>query len=197
MYFLEVPQIFSGSRIERQQTIRKQVVSLAIRAVVVVGWRANREIGNPTLLIQRKFSPYVGTADIQPCILGPSVVTQFSRMRDGVKLPDQIPTAHVVGTNIPGRRKIAFTGGRSDDNQVFENLAGRTALNHPYFRIFPTQTLAQIYVTTRPKGLDGFSSRGIDLLQLLVQRKNESAIFFICAGPVGDSALRYSIQLRV
>ena len=126
---LEVPQALAGARVERDQAIGEQVGADAVGAVVVVGGRAGREVGDAALLVDRQLAPGVRAADVFPRVFRPRLVAELAWMRHGVELPDQLAGEHVVGAKIAGRRHVAFAGRRSEQNQVLEHLAGRARLD--------------------------------------------------------------------
>ena len=90
MDVLEVPQPLARARIERQQAIGKEVRADAIGAVEVEGSRSGGEVGNRPLRIDRDLPPRVGAADVLPRVLGPRLVAELARVRDGVELPGEL-----------------------------------------------------------------------------------------------------------
>ena len=87
---LKVPEILAGTGVQSQQAVGVKVGSLAIGAVKVIGGRTDREIRDPSLLIDRYPAPGVGPANVLPRIFRPRVVTHVAGMRNGMKSPDEL-----------------------------------------------------------------------------------------------------------
>ena len=110
---LEVPEPLAGARVEREQAVAEQVRAGAVGAVVVVGRRAGREVGDAALRVDRDLAPGVGAADVLPGVLRPRLVAELAGMRHGVELPHQLAGDHVVGAQVAGRRHVALAGAPS------------------------------------------------------------------------------------
>src|SRR6185312_17302865 len=84
---LEMPQPLSGSGIEGEQTIAKEISSLAVGAVKVVlgagGWYVN----DGALLVDGQFAPTIGASHPFPGVFGPGIVAEFAGMRNRVECP--------------------------------------------------------------------------------------------------------------
>ena len=78
----------------------------------------------PFFAVDRDFAPRVGAAGVLPRVGRPRVVAELAGTRNGVERPDQPAGDHVVGTQVAGRRSVAFAGVGSDHDQVFEDAAG-------------------------------------------------------------------------
>src|SRR5688572_23813928 len=100
MDVLEVPEPFSGPRIERDQAVREEVFAEPIAPIEVVGRRSGRHVHDATLVINREGAPVVGTADVLVRLLRPRLVAELSRPRDGMELPHLPAGDDVVGADI-------------------------------------------------------------------------------------------------
>src|SRR5262249_5662701 len=128
MHELEVPEALAGAQVEREQRIAEESLAFAIGAVEIIGRRAEREVADAALFVDRDFTPRVHAADVRPRIPGPSVVAELPGMRDGVKLPYQFACDDVVRTQIARRRTVALAGRGTHDDRVLEHAPWRTAL---------------------------------------------------------------------
>ena len=79
MNHLEVPEPLPGAGIQREQGVAEEIAADAIGAVVVIGRRAGREVGDAALFVHRNFAPRVGAAGVFPRVLRPRVVADFAR----------------------------------------------------------------------------------------------------------------------
>ncbi len=91
--------------------------------------------------------------------------------------------------NIAGRRAVGLAGGRSENDLVAEDVAGRAGLYLGNRRNVAAEPLAQIYASVGAECLDGSSGARIDLLQVAVGRKNQPPIGAIFALPVVHPAV--------
>src|SRR5262249_31403244 len=126
---LEVPQALAGAQVEREQRIAEESLAFAIGAVEIVGRRAEREVADAALFVDRDFAPRVHAADVRPRILGPSVVAELAGVRDGVELPYQFAGETVVRAQIARSGAVAFAGRRTHDDRVFEHASRCAALD--------------------------------------------------------------------
>ena len=94
---LVVPHALAGARVERDQAVRVEVAADAIGAVVVVGRRAGREVGDAAARVDRDLAPRVGAADVLPGVLGPRLVALLAGMRHRVERPHQLAGDDVEG----------------------------------------------------------------------------------------------------
>src|SRR5262245_65417553 len=94
-------------------------------------------------------------------------------MRHGVKLPRQLAGDDVVRAHVAWWREIGFTGGRSDQQEVLEDLAGRVRLDASDLLLVAPKPFAQIDDAVLAELDDGLASRGINLLQIVVDAEDE------------------------
>ena len=106
MHELKMPEAFAGVKVEREQAVAEQIVAEAIAAVEIEGWRAEREIADAALLVDRELSPRIGAAGGLPRVGRPGVVAEFSRPRDRVKDPQQLAAPHGRDRLRPGLDRV-------------------------------------------------------------------------------------------
>src|SRR5450631_1030354 len=104
---LKVPQVLSSSRIESDDAIRIQISAIAVGAVEVISWRACRKISDAPLLIDRQFSPRVGTANIFPCFRRPRLIPWLAGMGHCVEDPSHFASNYVISAQI-ARWRLVF-----------------------------------------------------------------------------------------
>src|SRR5262245_24629286 len=137
MYGLEMPQAFAGLRVESDQTVAEEIVSLAVAAVKIEARRSERNIGDAALFIDGHLAPVVDAAGGFIELLRPGVITELAGMRDRVKNPCKLAGPDVVGMNVARNRFIAGASRRQwHDNHVGHDVAGilSRALIGPVFR---------------------------------------------------------------
>lgn len=126
MHHLKMPEALAGAGVESEEAVGEEIGSSAVDAVEIVFRAGSGRIDDPTLFVERELTPDIGAADSIPCAGRPCFVTELAGMRDGVEGPDDAAGANVEGSQIAGRGAIALIGGRAQDEQVFENAAGRS-----------------------------------------------------------------------
>src|SRR5947209_5443991 len=109
-----------------------------VRAVEIVRSGTNWEVGNTALFVDCDLTPSICASDGLPRLFRPCVITELSRMRNGVKGPHQLSCQHVESAQVTGRGAVLFACRRSQDQKLFENTARRTGLDRAHrFRITP------------------------------------------------------------
>ena len=126
---LKMPNPLAGSGIKGDQAVGKEVVSNAIRAVKIHRRGSRGGIDNSTLCVQRHSCPIVGSSGVTPSIFGPSFVSEFSGMRNGVECPSHLAGMNVVGANIARRSRQGFWLTASYNNKVVINYARTGQIN--------------------------------------------------------------------
>src|SRR6202012_5208839 len=99
---LKMPQPLAGARVQRHERIAEQVLPLAISTVKIVAGRSERNINDAALFIQRHFAPVLNAAYGLPGIRRPSVVSEFTGMRNRVEYPREFACVHVERANRAG-----------------------------------------------------------------------------------------------
>ena len=77
---LVMPEALAGAEVEREDAVAEEIGAFAVAAVHVVSGRAEREIADAALLIDRDFAPGIDAADVRPGVLA---ATCRSRARRG------------------------------------------------------------------------------------------------------------------
>ena len=84
---LEVPDLFAGLGVEREQGVGVEVVADAVAAVEVVDRRAGGREDHSAGRVDRESGPCVGGASRLPCACGPGLVAWLAGMWNGVEGP--------------------------------------------------------------------------------------------------------------
>src|SRR5258708_38009007 len=95
-----MPQALSGPSVQRDQTVRKQIVAETVCAVEIGSRRSRRHENDATLRVDSHAGPIVRRTGVCPAVLGPSVVAELAGTRDGMERPAQRAGANVVGPNL-------------------------------------------------------------------------------------------------
>ena len=101
MHDLEVPNPLSRSRVERQQTVAKEIIALPIAAIQIVRGRAGRQKYDAVLLVEREIAPRVRATRVPESILW-HVSYPYSPGRGICERPHELAADHVVGAYSPG-----------------------------------------------------------------------------------------------
>src|SRR5262249_19286762 len=101
---LEIPKEFAGTGVKRKQAVAEEVGAATVSAVEVVLGAGGGHVDNPAPCVHRNLAPTIGPAHSFPRVMGPGVVSQFARMRDGMKSPGQLTGAHVECPDISRSR---------------------------------------------------------------------------------------------
>ena len=189
MQQLVVPEALAGAKVERQQRIAEQVVPFAIAAPQIEGRRAEREIPDATLLVDRELGPRVRAAGGLPRIGRPGVVAELARARNRVERPDEPAGQHIEGADVSGWRVVPFAGRRTKDEQILEHMARRSRLRAAGRKGRAPEPLAQIHETVYAEARNRLTCSCVELLQVAARRKDDAAIRSILALPVVEPAI--------
>ena len=190
MHHLVVPDELPGGCNQRHQTIAKEILPLAVCAVEIVGGRADGKEYEIAFHIDAHHRPDVCSRTPLPRVTFPSFMSDFSRLRNGVKGPDKFSGVDVerpdhsawtdggiLGNFGPCDHEISIHGGRRC-NCV--KLIGAALLN----------TYAQINHAVISKAGAELAGRGIQGDQTSVKGAKQnpavvaSSILPICYAPV-------------
>ena len=107
VHFLEVPTVFAGARLERDDRRGEQVVARANRTVEIGAGITGREIDEPELGIDGRRIPHRGAA-VHPDVgvLRPGIVTELARARNRVERPEQLPVFGAVCFDAPAHADL-------------------------------------------------------------------------------------------
>src|SRR3954469_14341827 len=126
MHGLEVPEIFSSRSFHRHQAVAEQVRALMVAAIAVEGWRAEGQIGDAALLVDRQHVPDIDAGTLLPAVTVPTVVEFLTRPRNGMEGPGQLAGADVPGAHVPGRAfGRGFLRPAADDGEILVNVGWR------------------------------------------------------------------------
>src|SRR5689334_12181421 len=117
-----MPDAFAGTGIQSQQAVGEQVGARPVRAVEIIRSRPGGEVGDSSLFVDGDLAPRVGGSGVLPGVFAPRVITELTRMGNGVKLPHDRAGDYVEGAQISRRREKTLARSRAHDNQIFKNL---------------------------------------------------------------------------
>ena len=124
-----MPDVPTGLGVERDQTVGVETLPDAVAAPEIERRRAGRAEDEAAFLVQREARPDVHAADVGVRVGRPGLVSGLAGPRDGVEAPDQFAGAHVVGADVPGRRRRGpFAQPHAHDEQVAVEDARRRGL---------------------------------------------------------------------
>ena len=112
-------------------------------------------------------------------------------MRDRVEGPDQVPGAHVVRAHVARCRVVLLIRGRAENDQVFEDSPWRGGL-HVDLRWIAPESLSEIHAAVHAKRRNGLARDGVNRLQKLAVRKEQTPLRSVLAFPVVDPACRHT-----
>ena len=184
---LEVPDPLAGAGVERQEARAVQVRARAIGAVVVVGRRPGREIGDAAGDVHRQLAPGVDRADVLVGVGRPGVVAELARLRDGVEAPHLLAGEDVEGAHVSGRRHVALAGRRAQQEQVLEHLSRRLRLDARNRRRVASEAFTQVDGALVAEGGDELAGAGVDRLQVVLHGEEQPAVRPVGALPVVDA----------
>src|ERR1700730_1840232 len=189
MHKLKVPDQFSGFCVQREQTVREKIVSLAIGSIEVVHRSAGRYIDEPALLVQTHLSPAVRTASGLPGVFRPGLVAKFTGMRDGVKNPGHFSGSHVVSTDVTRRGSVLFPGRGAQNNQIAVNLSRRCRLNLNDGARIAAEACLQVHRPVGAEGSNQFAGARINGFKTVAESNQKSLLRPVFALPEIDAAM--------
>ena len=92
---LEVPQIFSRVRIDRNDGVRIQVVARTVAAVKIRRRIFDREVHEAEIFIDGNLSPDARVARVNPRLFFPGVVPELALLRNRVEDPEPLAALDV------------------------------------------------------------------------------------------------------
>src|SRR6476646_8783359 len=111
-------------------------------------------------------------------------------MRHSVKRPDQLAGANVERANVARARLVFFVCGRSQDQEVFEYLARCRRLNQRQTPGIASEAISQFDTTIHTEGSDGFTGAGINRLQKVIDREQQTTLGVIGTLPIINATIR-------
>src|SRR5437764_345737 len=110
MHGLEMPKVLAGPRIQCQQAVSIQVVTLPVSTIELILRGGYGKICNAVVLVDRDFAPDVDATHVLVRVFRPRVVTWLSRTRNCMENPEQFTRDCVERTNISRRGQVSLTG---------------------------------------------------------------------------------------
>src|SRR5262249_30695295 len=120
---LEMPEPLSRPRIEREQTIRVEIIAVPIAAIELVLGRSGRHVHRPPLHVHGDFAPHIDAAHVFVGVLGPGFISVLAWARDRVEYPDELAREDIESANIARWGEVTFAGRAAKDDQVFEDAS--------------------------------------------------------------------------
>ena len=191
---LEVPAPRAGARVERDQAVREQVVAAAVAAEEVELAAAGRHVDDAARGVHRHLGPGVGAADVGARVLRPGLGAELAFARDRPERPDVGAGADVEGADVAGGRRVLAVGGRAEDDQVLEDLAGQPALLLDGLRI-AVEPFPQIHHAVLAEAGNGLAGAGVEGPQHVQRAEQQPAILAVGALPVVHAAHREALDL--
>src|SRR4029079_10194887 len=183
MHQLVMPETLAGPCIERNETVREQIVANAIAAEEIESRRAEGNKCDPVLLVDRELAPGVNAAGFLVRTLWPRVVAELTRMRNAVEDPRDLAGDDVIGLHVGGGRIVSGALCRQrDDEQMLEYLSGVAGLER-VARLTP-QRDAQIHTAVVPERGDRLAGLRADRCQIPGIQIQEPTVLTILAFPI-------------
>src|SRR5690606_31691047 len=98
---------------------------------------------NASLFIEAHPAPVVRCSNSLPGVLGPGIVAELSRMRNGMKNPAKFAAPYIISPDMSRCRSSPLRHARTHDQQIFEDHA-RTAGRNVQVRSISIQVFSQI-----------------------------------------------------
>ena len=118
MHGLEMPLLFAGRGIDRQQRVCIQRLTHTIAAVEIRRRGAGWHIHEATRDIDAHAGPRIRATNGLPRIYGPRVVAFLAGLRNSVKGPFHFACVHIIRANVSRRGAFAFTNACALNQQV-------------------------------------------------------------------------------
>ena len=97
---LKMPQSFPCFNVNGHQTVRKQIITMAMTTVVIIRWHLRCEVHDPFLEICTYLSPNAGVSSVTPRIIQPTVVAKLVISWNCMKNPFPRTCIGIEPTNI-------------------------------------------------------------------------------------------------
>ena len=144
MHHLEMPKPFAGACVEGKKAIAEQISARPIGAIEIVFGAGSRNEDYAAFRIDCHFAPGICAANGFPGVFGPSVMTEFTFVRNGVEDPTDCAGANVERADIAWRGAPALIGGRAENEEIFEHSTWVSGLDKSDGLRISTQTFFQI-----------------------------------------------------
>ena len=184
---LLMPHALPRLRIERDKTVRKEVLPDAIASPEVERRRAGRAEDEAALFVEREAGPDIHAADVLIGVGRPCFVAGLAGMWNGVEAPREFAGAHVVGANVAGRSgSRAFTEAHAHDQEIAVDDARRGGL-HGKPGDIATEIALEVNGSAVAKRWNALAGRGINRVEETIVAVENAALR--SGAPVNEAAI--------
>ena len=179
MHDLEVPALFAGLAVDRDQALGVEVVAKAVTTVEVTRRCADRKIGETELFVDGDHRPHIGIAAVAPRLVLPGLRALLSLLGDGVKDPRQGAALGVIGAHEARRRLLMCSDvghDRADDHGVATDRR-RRAVCGSRLEDLAAQIPGHRQCATIPEGGIGPAGCGVEREQAPVVGRHHHSLF--------------------
>src|SRR5262252_10287527 len=184
---LEIPLELAGVSVNGNDRVAKQVVSRSISSVIVGRRTADGHEERAGLGVNRHVpTPDVGAGAALPTVVEPSIVADFSRLRNSVKRPDGLAGERIISARIARRAdgQLAYTC--AQEHEIFEDCGDTVVANFQIDNAVPSESW------------DDLAGCGIERHQLAVEcGENDARSSISVTRPIGDAARRRHLYIVV
>src|SRR5437016_819067 len=183
-----MPDSLARLRVQGKKAICKEIVADAIGAVEIKRGGACWNVDNSAPGIERHPGPIVRGAAGLPRILWPSVVAEFTGMRDGVKRPTQLTGSNVIGANVAGRCRESLGIAAAKYHQVPVNDTRAGQIYRLRAGRFAAKIFAEVDSADVSKGGNRIASRGVQRVYKVHHTDQNALVSPI--SPISEPAIR-------
>src|SRR5258708_13892186 len=97
---LEMAEMGSRLRVDREQGIAKEAITDPVAAIAVIGRRAEGQIRNAALVIDGDHIPGVHAGAVFPAVAFPGAEIGLTRLGNGIKLPQRLAADDIDAADI-------------------------------------------------------------------------------------------------
>ena len=191
MHGLEVPLALAGGGSQADQRFSEQVLAGAVSTVEIVAGRADGQVEQAALGVERHGRPDVGMASELFRAVAPGLDAVLAGARDGVEGPGQLAGARVEGAHVAGRVLLenhAVGDAVADDDEVLVDHGWR-GVGVLFGVGLPAQTSHQIDDSVVAKAGHGFASLGIERDQVGAAVHDNAELPRLRIAPRSDAAM--------
>src|SRR5579863_7715708 len=184
---LKVPKALSRPGIKRKQSVCEEIVAYPVCSVKIEDCRPGRHINDAALFVQRHPRPVVRGARSFPRVGRPGGVSEFARMRDGVKRPAKATGTNIESANVARRRRICLRIAATNNDQVLVNDAW-CGEGDRLKKIVSPQALPQIDSSLLAKRGNYLSGLRIERIKIVHHSCQNAAV--LAVAPIGKPTRR-------
>src|SRR6266404_5614219 len=202
MHLLEVPGIFSGLGLQRDDRSAEQIVSFAHRPVIIRPAIADRKVDEPELRIERRSIPdRCAAAAVMVGAGRPGVSANLPRPGQGIPPPQDLAGLCVERSQPPAHTVFTTGNAAIDDAVIVERGAGDPVAVLPYLDRGPPHLLAGLaaepgaFESGHPGAFELLDVARVNLFQCGVALIGQVAA--VCDPVFADRALKQPIDLGI